>query len=60
MVFGGNVPFAAGMSSSSTIVVGTLWSLNRIYNFKFTDMDLLPKAVKVEHEYIGLLGGIMD
>ena len=38
LVFGGNIPKGAGMSSSSAIVVGTMWALNKIYNLKYTNL----------------------
>jgi galactokinase len=60
MLFYGNLPIAAGLSSSASIEVLTSFALQTMFqlNISRTDMALLSK--KVENEFIGLNSGIMD
>lgn len=56
----GNLPNGAGLSSSASIVSGFLFALNDLFSFGFSRKDLALMAQRVEHEYIGVMCGIMD
>jgi len=60
MLYSGNLPVGAGLSSSASIEVLTAFALNELYQFNIslTDMALLSK--KVENEFMGVNCGIMD
>jgi galactokinase len=60
MLFYGNLPIGAGLSSSASIEMLTSHALNTIYHIhmKTTEAALLCK--KVENEFIGVNSGIMD
>lgn len=59
-VFGGNIPLGAGLSSSAAIECGFAFGLNKIFNSNLPKYDLALMAQKAEHEYAGVLCGIMD
>jgi galactokinase len=59
-VFGGNIPMGAGLSSSAAIENGFSFALNEILNFHVDKMTQVGMAQKAEHEYAGVLCGIMD
>ncbi|MEJ5362144.1 MAG: galactokinase [Spirochaetota bacterium] len=58
--FYSTLPVGAGMSSSASITVGTLYALYSLYNKKIKNSDLALKAQKVEWDYAGVHCGIMD
>jgi len=59
-VFGGDIPIGAGLSSSAAIENGFAFALKEIFGFKLSKMDMVKMAQKAEHEYAGVMCGIMD
>jgi galactokinase len=59
-VFGGDIPIAAGMSSSAAIEGGLAFALNALFGLKLDDLSLVKLAQKAENEFVGLRCGIMD
>ncbi len=59
-VFGGDIPQGAGLSSSAALECGFAICLNDQYNFGIADSELILMAQKAEHEYAGVMCGIMD
>ncbi len=59
IVFGGDLPIGAGMSSSSALTCGFLYLLNHVYGCGYDEHELVGLAVKAEHGS-GVLGGMMD
>lgn len=59
IVFGGNLPIGAGISSSSSITCGFVEVLNRLNHWHMSPDIILQKAVTAEWGY-GVQGGIMD
>ena len=59
-VFGGDIPLGAGLSSSAAIENGFAFALNEIFQFEVSKIDMIKMAQKAEHEYAGVLCGIMD
>ena len=55
-----NIPMGRGISSSSALCVGVLKSLNIFFNTSYSDKHIAILAQKVERNYIGVSGGIMD
>tara|TARA_B100000700_G_scaffold42321_1_gene43341 strand:+ start:479 stop:1546 length:1068 start_codon:yes stop_codon:yes gene_type:complete len=55
-----NIPMERGISSSSALCVATLKSLNKIFNTQYSNKHIAILAQKVERDYIGVSGGIMD
>ena len=55
-----NIPINRGISSSSALCVSFLKTLNNYYNLNIDNKNLALLAQKVERNYIGVRGGIMD
>ncbi|REA57124.1 galactokinase [Dyadobacter luteus] len=60
LVFGGNIPLGAGLSSSAALECGTATALNEIFELGIPKVSLALMAQKAEHEYAGVKCGIMD
>ena len=54
------VPIGAGLSSSAAIECAMAFALNELYGAGVERMELVKMAQKAEHEYAGVLCGIMD
>ncbi|MCC3156188.1 galactokinase [Hymenobacter sp. 15J16-1T3B] len=59
-VFGGNVPVGAGMSSSAAVECGLAFALDQLLGTRLDKMTLAHVAQKAEHEYAGVMCGLMD
>ena len=55
-----SLPIGAGISSSSALISGLAWSLIEINNLEIKKNEIVDIVSDVEHNYIGLKGGIMD
>ena len=55
-----DIPLERGISSSSALCVSTLKALNTFFETKIKDQEIAKLAKKVEFNYIGVSGGIMD
>ena len=55
-----NIPMERGISSSSALCVAVLRSLNSFFQTQFSNKHIAILAQKVERNYIGVSGGIMD
>lgn len=60
VLFGGNLPVGAGLSSSASICVGTALALDRIWNLGRTPLELVHAALGAERSFVGVQCGIMD
>jgi len=60
MLFYGNLPIGAGLSSSASIEVLTGFALQTIFQLNISNTDIALLAKKVENEFIGVNCGIMD
>ena len=55
-----SLPSGAGISSSSALVCGLIKGISIINNLNLENSKIIDLSRNVEHNYIGLLGGIMD
>ena len=55
-----NIPMERGISSSSALCVAILKSFNSFFQTQFSNKHIAILAQKVERNYIGVSGGIMD
>lgn len=60
MLFYGDLPIGAGLSSSASIEVLMAYALDQIFQFKTLRLDIALLSKKVENEFIGVNCGIMD
>jgi galactokinase len=58
--YSGNIPSAAGLSSSASIEMVTAFALKDIYHWDYSILDIINLSKKAENEFIGLNCGIMD
>jgi len=59
-ILSSNVPVGAGLSSSAAVECATIFALNELFHAKLDKITMIKMAQKAEHEYPGLLCGIMD
>jgi galactokinase len=59
LVFGGNLPIGAGVSSSSALCCGLIEVINSLYNLGIDQIDKVNLASEIEHG-TGVTGGKMD
>ena len=55
-----NIPMGRGISSSSALCVAVLKALNNFFKTEYAEKHIAILAQKVERDYIGVSGGIMD
>jgi galactokinase len=60
MLFSGDLPVGAGLSSSASIEVLMAFALNEMFGCKIQKTDLALLGKKAENEFIGVNCGIMD
>ncbi len=60
LIFSGDIPIGAGLSSSAALENGVAFGLNEIFNLKFTKEELILISQQAEHNYVGVKCGIMD
>ena len=54
MLFSGNVPNSAGLSSSASIEMVTAFAINDIFNFGLNKVDLAKLSQRAENEFVGV------
>ncbi|MBD0285015.1 MAG: galactokinase [Flavisolibacter sp.] len=59
-VVDGDIPIGAGLSSSAAIECATIYALNEAFDLQIPKLKMVQMAQKAEHEYAGVLCGIMD
>ncbi len=60
ILFWGNVPAGAGLSSSAAMEVVTAYALNELFGTGYGLADLAKIGRAAEHEFAGVMCGIMD
>ena len=60
IVFGGDIPGGAGMSSSAALENSIVFGLNELFNLELTKQEMIFISQKAEHNYVGVKCGIMD
>ena len=60
ILFYGDVPNGAGLSSSASLEVVTAVAVNDVYGFDLERLELVKMSQKAEHEFAGVMCGIMD
>lgn len=60
MLFDGNLPIGAGLSSSASIEVLMAYALDQMFQLNISKAEIALLSKKVENEFIGVNCGIMD
>ncbi|TYA79280.1 galactokinase, partial [Seonamhaeicola marinus] len=60
IVFKGDIPGGAGMSSSAALENSVVFGLNEIFNLGLSKEEMIFISQKAEHNYVGVNCGIMD
>lgn len=60
VVFGGDIPIGAGLSSSAALEGGFIFGLNELFSLGIDKLPMVKMAQKAEHEFAGVNCGIMD
>lgn len=60
VVFGGDIPKGAGLSSSAALENSIVFGLNELFDLKLTKHEMIAISQKAEHHYVGVRCGIMD
>jgi galactokinase len=55
-----DIPMGAGLSSSAAVECATVFALNELLQAKLDRLSMVKMAQKAEHEYAGVMCGIMD
>ncbi len=55
-----DVPIGAGLSSSAAVECATVFALNHLLETNISRIEMVSMAQKAEHEYAGVMCGIMD
>lgn len=55
-----DVPIGAGLSSSAAVECATVFALDHLLQTHLKRIDMVAMAQKAEHEYAGVMCGIMD
>ena len=59
-LYSGDVPNAAGLSSSASVEVVTAYAINQVYQCGIDLLTLVKMAQAAENEFVGVQCGIMD
>lgn len=60
LVFGGDIPEGAGLSSSAALENAVVFGLNELFNLGLSKEEMIFISQKAEHSYVGVKCGIMD
>lgn len=60
ILYEGNIPHGAGLSSSASIEVVTATLLNKAYNLNLSMLECVVISQRAENEFVGVNSGIMD
>jgi len=60
LVFGGDIPKGAGLSSSAALENSVVYGLNELFKLGLSKEDMIFISQKAEHNYVGVRCGIMD
>lgn len=60
LVFSGNIPFGAGLSSSAALENSIVFGLNELFKLQLTKLEMISISQQAEHNFVGVKCGIMD
>lgn len=60
ILFSGNIPMGAGMSSSAALECAVAYAYNALFNLQLEKWDIVKIAQAAENNFVGVKCGIMD
>lgn len=60
LVFGGDIPEGAGLSSSAALENAVVFGLNELFKLELSKEEMIFISQKAEHSFVGVKCGIMD
>ncbi len=60
IIFGGDIPPGAGLSSSAALECATAYALNELFGLGISKIDLVKISQAAENDFVGMKCGIMD
>lgn len=60
MIYQGDIPNGAGLSSSASIEMVTAFAVNELYGLEWDMLSLIKASRKAENDFVGVNCGIMD
>jgi galactokinase len=60
VVFGGDIPPGAGLSSSAALECATAYALNELFGLGMDKLDMVKISQAAENDFVGMKCGIMD
>lgn len=60
VIFKGNIPTGAGMSSSAALENSIVFGLNTLFELNLSKHEMIMISQRAEHNYVGVKCGIMD
>ncbi|MBP6978677.1 MAG: galactokinase [Bacteroidales bacterium] len=60
MLYEGDIPNGAGLSSSASIEMTTAFAINELFGLKWDMLSLIKASRKAENDFVGVSCGIMD
>jgi len=60
LVFGGDIPAGAGLSSSAALENSIVFALNTLFELQMTKREMISISQNAEHNFVGVKCGIMD
>ena len=60
LLFSGDIPNGAGLSSSASVEMLTAYALNKLFNSGFDTIDMIKMSQRAENNFVGMNCGIMD
>lgn len=60
LLLDGEVPIGAGLSSSAAVECATVFALNELFSLNLAKLEMVHIAQKAEHNFAGVMCGIMD
>ena len=60
LVFGGDIPQGAGLSSSAALECATAFALNELFSLALQQLDIALISQAAENEFVGVKCGLMD
>jgi len=60
LIFGGDIPIGAGLSSSAALDTCVVYGLNELFELGLSKEEMIQISMQAEHNYAGVKCGIMD